>query len=121
MQQSNRYVSVLIVSILAVTIMPGGCPFQQALELDDKPSAKPVTPGVYWVEQFDEGLAYYEFPQTRADVGMWVTIAEDDTDWYDIPGWYELAADSAWVYLPELADITLDDAIQTHDPAPIPE
>ncbi len=121
MQHGNRYMSGLSAALLAVTIMSGGCPCELAVELDDKPSAKPVTPGVYWVESLDAGLAYYELPQSRSDVGVWTVITDDDTGWYGVAGWYERTADHTWVYLPELADLTLDDAIQTHDPAPQPE
>jgi hypothetical protein len=94
----------------------GGCP-QLAPPTDDVAIAP--EPGRYYVEQFDGKLSYYRLSEWRGDESGWVEL-DDEGTWYTGPGFYVLSDDYVWSRDEDTEGMTLDDAIQLHDPPPAP-
>ena len=107
--------STIISSVLIFAI--GGCPtaVDGLIELGDEPV---VAAGVYWVEDFDGELLYFDLGRTRGDEGRWVTIDDADVSWYTLAGPHEFDATDGWRRIADAGSVTLDDMIQLHDAAP---
>ena len=97
------------VSVLAT----GGCPMvlETALPLG-------AEPGVYWVEDFDEGLRYFDLGRERGEAGRWLAIEDDGFSWYAGAGVHEFDSTNGWRRLDDATAAILDELIQLHDPAP---
>jgi hypothetical protein len=97
---------------IGLVLLPGGCPVTvPQLELSAP------APGSYWVTVQDGQLYYFEPAQERGDQGEWLALHEDG-EWYVGPGFYRLADDLTWSRDGELEGVTLDEALQLHDPPP---
>ena len=107
--------SAMISSILIFAT--GGCPtaVEGLIQLGDEPA---VAAGVYWVEDFDDELLYFDLGRTRGEEGRWVAIDDMDVSWYTLPGAHEFDATDGWQPLEDAGAVTLDDMIQLHDAAP---
>ncbi len=97
-----------------VLLAVGGCPL----------AAPPVNdimlgpePGTYYVERLDGKLFYYQLERVRGEDGNWVLLNEDG-DWYEGTGFYELSEDYDWSWDEDAEGLTLDELIQLHDPPP---
>ncbi len=107
--------SAMISSVLIFAT--GGCPtaVDGLVQLGDEP---PVAAGVYWVEDFDDELLYFDLGRTRGDEGRWLPINDADVSWYTLPGVHEFDATNGWRPIENAGAVTLDDMIQLHDAAP---
>lgn len=74
----------------------------------------------HWIRADEETLVRYAWPQ-RGQAGEWTAVASSDADWFVGDGWYVFAPDAGWRRDASLDDLTLDDALQVYDPAPLPE
>ncbi len=95
----------------------GGCPaaVDGLVQLGDEPI---VAAGVYWVEDFDDELLYFDLGRTRGDEGRWLPIDDVDVSWYTLPGAHEFDPTDGWRSLDNAGAVSLDDMIQLHDAAP---
>lgn len=90
------------------TLTLGGCPTLTTVSLDP-------APGSWFVERQGDDLYYFEFPQYADEDGAWRALP--DGDWYKRPAFY-LFDGVDWRLDEDRAALTLDDALQTYDPAP---
>lgn len=74
-------------------------------------------PGTYYVDLVDGKLCYYKLAQTDDEESEWVTL-DDDGDWYEGAGFYELSEDYEWSWNEDAEGLTLDEFIQLYDPLP---
>ena len=107
---------LVVLTCLALgTFTLGGCPVgvdDPAQRLSDATES-----GQYWVEERDGGLYYFELPLQRQSAGRW-TALEEESDWFSGPAFYSFSNDEGWTRAADADGLTLDDALQVHDPAP---
>jgi hypothetical protein len=106
---------LLIVRLILTPALLGGCP-TTVEPLDSAPVA--VEPGSYWVADQDGGLAYFELPKHRGAAGRWIALEEADNGWFSGPAFYIFDDAEGWRRDSDAEGMTLDEAIQLHDPAP---
>ena len=112
-----RLKSVLAIPCLlgSLLLLPGGCPLQSGV------LAAQVTapaPGVYYVEQREQGLFALELSGARADGTDWVKLESAAASWFAADGFYELADSGAWNVDESRIDVSYDEALQLYDAAP---
>jgi len=100
---------------VTVTCLLAGCP-TPTVQLP----AYETWDGLYWVEYLDGTLSVFELPAYRGDEGRWLTFDTNLPAWYTGPALYEAQAGGTWLRLTEGNDLTLDDVLMLHDPAPPP-
>jgi hypothetical protein len=104
-------------TLLAIAASPllltAGCP------VDATPAVLSEAPaGTYWVEYQAGSLAVYELPVYRGEAGIWRTVKIAAPQWYTGPALYVVREDGSWDRLTTGDTLTLDDVLQTYDPAP---
>jgi hypothetical protein len=104
-------------ALLAISVFPliltAGCPVDATVA-----TLPSVDAGTYWVEYQDGALAVFELPTYRGESGVWYTLEIAEPAWYTGPALYEVREDGSWVPLTTGGAMTLDDVLQTYDPAP---
>ncbi|MCA9244602.1 MAG: hypothetical protein KDA32_11635 [Phycisphaerales bacterium] len=100
-----------LIGVASLTTLMGGCPTLTTVTPLDPP------PGSWFVERQDSDLYYYEFPQFAGDGGNWKLLI-DAGEWYEQPAFYVYDGVN-WGLDADRAELTLDDALQTYDPAPL--
>lgn len=111
-QFGYQHLALLTIAVFPLILM-GGCPIDPTLG-----GVLPAEAGTYWVEYSDSALVVYELPATRDEVGAWHTFEMAQPDWYTGPALYEVHEDGSWDRLTTDETLTLDDVLQTYDPAP---
>lgn len=91
----------------------GGCP------TDSVPSeVLDELAGTYWAEYTDGQLVVFALPEYRGEQGTWSRLSTPEPGWYSGPALYEVGTDGTWTRLTTDTTLTLDDVMQTYDPAP---
>jgi hypothetical protein len=77
-----------------------------------------VGAGTYWVEYGKGQLAIYVLPEARGEPGEWRLVSRPKPEWYTGPALYQALEDGGWERRIDGNELTLDEVLQLHDPAP---
>jgi hypothetical protein len=78
--------------------------------------------GTYWVDSVEGQLSYYDPGGERGVGGEWRPIIYASDAWYAEPGVHEYTLESGWQPVSGADFASLDEFLQTYDPAPaVPE